>query len=81
MELPNTPFIKLIAHYADGRQVCNCGQAYYSNCGTGSVFSNGVRVLRHDLPACKNGCEVNLRMAKDYIAQRVVADLGFDNEE
>lgn len=66
-----TNFEKLIEYYADGRQVCNCRNAYYKNCGHG--IDGGVE--RHDLPTCEHGCSANQIRAKEYIADRVVADL------
>jgi hypothetical protein len=64
-------FKSLIERYADGRNVCNCGEAYYSPCGRGIV--NGE--FRNDLPACAHGCSANLICAKHEIASKVVAEL------
>lgn len=61
----------LIVLYADGRPICNCGDAYYSPCGKG--YKGGE--YRTDLLACKHGCSANQMAARDYIAARVGRDL------
>lgn len=68
----------LVQRYADGRQVCNCGNAYYTNCGTARTLntSTGEWVTTHDNPSCENGCDANKHAVKDDIARRVLADLG-----
>ena len=67
---------KLIERYADGRKPCNCGQAYYTNCGTAHIFgpSGGVKVI-HDNPICKDGCSANMIRAKFEIAKRIYKEL------
>ena len=74
MTKPKVPFYcsdaywgKLIERYADGRKPCNCGQAYYTNCGTARI---GDRVI-HDNPICKYGCDANILDAKFEIAKRI----------
>ena len=62
---------RLIARYADGREICNCGQAYYENCGIGYI--DGEK--REDMPACLGGCSANQYSVKDYIARKVEAEL------
>lgn len=68
---------QLIERYADGKPICNCRQAYYEPCGHGSVWDDGLAryVDKTDLLACRSGCEVNVYRVRDYIAQRVLADL------
>jgi len=67
---------KLVERYADGRSLCNCGNAYYSEGGEymiaggpdhGKTFHNG----KH----CKYGCQANQYGVKDEIASRVLAEL------
>lgn len=67
---------KLIERDADGRPICNCGQAYYAEDGEymvaggpnhGKIFHNG----KH----CKWGCSANQYAVKDEIAARVIAEL------
>lgn len=64
-------FEKLIERYADGRQICNCRNAYYENCGHAIKGDKEV----FDYPACNHGCSANQISAKEYIADRVVQDL------
>lgn len=66
-----TAWEKLIKVYADGRPVCNCGQAYYEACGEG-IDRDGQ--YRTDMLSCKHGCSANQIHAKEYIAARVLAD-------
>jgi hypothetical protein len=65
-------FNKLIVRYADGRKICNCGEAYQEPCMRG--IKDGVE--RCDLMGCKHGCSANQIEAKEYIAKRVISDLG-----
>jgi hypothetical protein len=67
-----TDWQKLVKKFADGREVCNCGDAYYTNCGRGSVLKDGVWESRNDLPVCRYGCSVNQLNARDEIAGRLV---------
>lgn len=62
-------FKKLIVKFADGRKICNCGEAYLSPCASG-IDREGRN--RTDMLACKDGCSVNQINAKEYIASRVV---------
>lgn len=65
-------FERLVVRYAGNRVVCNCGQAYYTNCGTVSFLdNNGDWQTRNDYPECKNGCDANLERAKIEIAEQV----------
>jgi len=64
----NKAFKRLIKRYADGRPICNCGDAYYSPCGDG-VDGQGTR--RTDMLVCQNGCSTNLIVAKEYVAEMV----------
>jgi hypothetical protein len=60
---------QLIEMHADGRPICNCGEAYYSPCGVG-IDKNGNH--RTDMLTCQYGCSANLIEAKEYIAKRVL---------
>lgn len=64
-------FEKLIERYADGREICNCRDAYYTNCGHARV--NGREIFNH--PTCQHGCSAAQINAKEYIADRVMAEL------
>jgi len=68
-------FKRLIKRYAGKKQICNCGEAYYENCGVGSVVENGKRVQRSDLPTCRYGCSANIIRAKEYVAKKVLEEL------
>ncbi|MCK5609436.1 hypothetical protein KAR91_46615 [Candidatus Pacearchaeota archaeon] len=65
-------FKNLIEHYADGKEICNCGSAYLTNCGE-AILGNGEHVFDH--PICRYGCSAAMIDARDYIADRVVEDL------
>ena len=70
-------FKKLIIKYAEGRSICNCGEAYLANCGEASILDeNGDWKKVKDYPVCQYGCSANQIIAKEYIAKRVLADLG-----
>ncbi len=64
-------FEKLIERYAGNKQICNCGDAYYKNCGHALI--NGKEVF--DNPTCEHGCSANQISARRYIADKVVAEL------
>lgn len=68
-----THWEELIVAYADGQTICNCGQAYAAPCATG-IDAQGR--WRNDLMACRSGCSANQLDAKEYIAKRVMSDLG-----
>ena len=61
-----------IKRYAGDRQRCNCGDAWYKNCGEG-IDETGKR--RHDLPACEYGCEYNQRRAAEEIIAAALGEL------
>lgn len=63
---------ELVKRYADGRPICNCGEAYYTPCGHG-IDGTGRR--RTDMLACQHGCSANKIYAKEEIAGRVLAEL------
>jgi hypothetical protein len=69
-------FGSLIERYADGRTPCNCGQAYYTNCGTAYV---GGRMVT-DYPVCQYGCEAAMYTAKMEIAKRAWKELAGGNQ-
>lgn len=66
---------QLIQQYADGRPICNCGEAYYTPCGKGLVNEGGKTVRKTDMLACAYGCSANQIFAKEDIARRVLQDL------
>jgi hypothetical protein len=66
-----TAWEKLIQRYADGKPICNCGQAYYEACSEG-IDRNGQ--YRTDMLGCKHGCSSNQISAKEYIASKVIAE-------
>lgn len=65
-------FKKLVKFFADGRTVCNCGQAYLTNCGVGYI--GFAKVM--DIPTCAGGCSSAQISAKYEIADRSVTLLG-----
>jgi len=62
---------RIIERFADGRQICNCGEAYLTPCG--EVWINSERMT--DYPICQYGCDSAQYQAKLYIADRVEAEL------
>lgn len=59
----------LVAHYADGRPLCNCKCAYYTPCGEGiDVHGNH----RTNMLACRSGCSANQIMCREEIAKRIL---------
>ncbi len=63
---------ELVKRYANGRPICNCGDAYYSPCGSG-IDSTGRE--RTDILDCEYGCSTNQISAKEDIAKRVLYEL------
>jgi hypothetical protein len=63
---------ELVRRYADGRPVCNCGEAWEYPCASG-IDANGVK--RDDMLACRYGCSANLIDAKYEIGRRVAGEL------
>lgn len=63
-------WIQIIAANAEGRKVCNCGDAYYSPCGEG-IDRQGRH--RTDIDACDGGCSSNQIKAKHEIAAKFLA--------
>jgi len=70
-------FKELVKKYADGKPICNCGEAYLTACGVGSIWNEEKqrREDRTDLLTCKAGCSAAQIDAKEYIAERVLQDL------
>lgn len=64
-------FKELIKRYADGRPICNCGEAYCSPCGEGRL--NGEP--RTDLLVCRYGCSAAKIDAKNEIAEKALKEL------
>lgn len=73
---PRDAWEALILRYAGKKTVCNCGQAYYANCGRGCTFDSGSGryVERNDLPACLGGCSSNELQAREYVAEMVIKE-------
>ena len=64
---------KLIERYANGRPICNCGQAYYTKFHDGMM--SGSNRCDHEYLACQYGCQANQYAVKDEIAKAVLRDL------
>ena len=62
---------ELVKKYADGKPVCNCGDAYYTPCGIG--ICNGVE--RNDILICEHGCSANMYKAKEEIAKKILEEV------
>lgn len=61
----------LIKRYADGRHICNCGNAYLSPVGRG-MDSKGY--LRDDMLTCSGGCASNQITAREEVAEKIMAE-------
>lgn len=59
---------ELVKRYADGRPICNCGEAWLYPCAVG-IDAQGRH--RTDMPACRHGCSANLIDTKYEIARRL----------
>lgn len=71
--MARTSWEKLMEQYADGRTICNCGQAYRSPVGEGVILGpDGKREERTDLMVCAYGCNSAQIAAREYIADRVL---------
>lgn len=62
---------ELINKYADGRPICNCGNAYYSTDGD-YVTVGGTR--HKDGKYCKYGCDANQYIAREEIAKKLLTN-------
>lgn len=71
---PDQDWKDLVVRFAYDRQICNCGQAYLTNCGSASIYDTAVGAYKtvHDYPTCYAGCSANQIFAKQEIATRVV---------
>ena len=78
-----TAWETLIKRYKGKKTICNCGQAYYTNCGEASIFDvkKGKWITIQDAPICKNGCSANQLNAKEFIAREVLKELKRLEEE
>ncbi|MDE2107320.1 MAG: hypothetical protein KGL39_59540 [Patescibacteria group bacterium] len=68
----------LVRRYADGRDVCNCGEAWYARIGDQLTDWDGHgwrSVVNGDPMRCAYGCRANQLSCKHEIAQRVVEEL------
>jgi hypothetical protein len=61
----------LVKRFANGRPICNCGDAYYSEGGT--YWRGGNE--HHDGLYCKGGCNAARYEARDHVAMCVLAEL------
>lgn len=68
-------FKQLVVRYANGRQICNCGDAYLTNCGKGYILGDHGSRYVEDLPVCRYGCSANQITAKEFIAEQVLKEL------
>lgn len=62
----------IVKHYAKGKPICNCENAYYTLCGKGFDREGN---LRTDLPACTGGCDCNQILCRNEIAKQIINDL------
>jgi hypothetical protein len=60
---------ELVIKYADGRPICNCGEAYYTPYGVG-IDKHGNH--RTDMLACAGGCSCNQITAREEIAKKIL---------
>ena len=65
----NDAFTKLLLRYADGRQLCNCNEAYEGLVKAYVVGKGYVMV-----PGCVHGCSTNKIDAKEEVAERLVGE-------
>ena len=66
----------LVRRYADGRSICNCSEAYYSE--NGEYYLNGEK--KTDGKFCRHGCQANQWSAKYDIARRICEEFGIDED-
>lgn len=73
----NANWITAVARYAGDRQVCNCGRAYYTNCGRGfrAGASDGASRYVTDLPVCAGGCMSAQLEAQDHVIKCALREL------
>jgi len=64
----------LIRRYAVGREICNCGCAYYAPIGSTYYTLDGEKKIR-ETRACEYGCQHNQYAVKNDIAKAVLAEL------
>lgn len=63
----------LVRKYANGRDICNCGDAYYAN--DGEYIVTGVSGRFYNGKHCKYGCSTNILNARDEIASLICKSL------
>lgn len=74
-----TGWQKLVERYKDDRQVCNCGQAWYTRIGEEVSRWTGEHWIwepNMNSRACHYGCENNQYGCKNEIGERVAAEFG-----
>ena len=66
----------LVRRYANGMTICNCGHAYYTNCGYAQISDVkahcGYREV-NDYPICDGGCSTAQLAAKEYVATQMLS--------
>lgn len=65
----------LLARYADGKKLCNCSRAYYSEGGAYWTTGPNGGTERHDGQYCEGGCRANQYGVLDYLAERIGEDM------
>lgn len=68
----------LLTRYADGRTICNCGNAYYSDGGEYLRTGPNGTTRHYDGKYCKGGCASAQISAIEHVAQMVAIEAGFD---
>lgn len=70
----------LIEHFADGKEICNCRNAYYATDGDYQIDKGSGWETHHDGRYCPNGCNANQYDAKEYIAKIIIEDINGRNK-
>lgn len=64
---------ELIRRFANGRDICNCGNAYYANDGEYWLAGDPAGSPPHqDGKHCKFGCQANILRARDELAEKLL---------
>lgn len=68
----------LVVRFAGDRKICNCGNAYLTNCGSASIYDSELGAYKkvEDYPTCYAGCSANQIFCKHEIATHVVSLIG-----
>lgn len=62
----------LVEHFAEGKELCNCREAYYATDGEYWLSGDKTNTTYHNGRYCPSGCSANQYKARDEIAKKMI---------